>query len=402
MPIGQTFYDPPITYADPVSGRPIRRLTYHRGHSNHPYFTDPCWFNGGRSFVFVSDREGRSNLFRYDLDDGKITQLTDLSGDNIENERVFDHRPQGAYSDANGRDYYWWQNVLYELDLDTLVQRTVYEAPLDQVLGIHAITSADGRYICNAMRPFVESAAPTLEYPYFKFPELFPAQPLTQIIRVEVATGAMTVIHEDRRFITHVNLSPTRPDLLTFCHEGPWDKVQQRIWGLNIESGDCWKIRPQDDGQFSIGHEYWFADGERIGYHGRPRPGAGAEHMFGHCRWDNSDPVEVRFPFHSVHFASLGADLIVGDGTAASTFSAQGAAQPYIQLFRWDGTQYTGPKILALHRCTFNHQHSHCHPRFTPDGESVLYVSDATGYANMYLVPVGDFDDLPDLADAPG
>jgi oligogalacturonide lyase len=52
---------------------------------------------------------------------------------------------------------------------------------------------------------------------------------------------------------------------------------------------------------------------------------------------------------------------------------------------------------LAYHRSTFNNQHAHCHPRFTPDGKAVLYTSDLTAYSNMYLVEVGVFDELPDL-----
>ena len=41
------------------------------------YYTDPCWLNDNRSFVSTSDRENQSNLFRYDLDTGLITQITD-------------------------------------------------------------------------------------------------------------------------------------------------------------------------------------------------------------------------------------------------------------------------------------------------------------------------------------
>ena len=406
MAKGQIYDDGAFSYVDSGSGRMVHRLTNYRGHSNHLYFTDPCWANGGRSFVFVSDRDGTSNLFRYDFPEGyasggTITQLTDLSGKNIENERVFDHRPQGAYSEANGRYYYWWCNVLHELDVDTLVERTVYEADPQKVLGIHSTTSADGRFICNAMRDRIESDAPELEYPYFKFPELHPSRPLTQIIRVEVATGVADVIHEDQRFITHVNFSPTLPDILTFCHEGPWDQVEQRIWGLNIATGEAWKIRPQTDQRYSIGHEYWFADGVHVGYHGMPRPGAdeGEAHVYGYASWDNAERFETRFPFHSTHFAGNDADLLVGDGTPAIPTGAKWnvSSQPYIQLFRRDGADYVGPKLLATHRCTFNHQHSHCHPRFTPDGTHVMYVTDATGYANIYTVEVGDFDALPDV-----
>ena len=75
---GKIFHDTPFTYTDQYSGREIRRLTDYLGHSHHFYFTDPCWFNGNRSLVFCSDRENRTNLFRYDLDTGTITQMTDL------------------------------------------------------------------------------------------------------------------------------------------------------------------------------------------------------------------------------------------------------------------------------------------------------------------------------------
>ncbi|MFN2285964.1 MAG: oligogalacturonate lyase family protein, partial [Anaerolineae bacterium] len=202
-------------------------------------------------------------------------------------------------------------------------------------------------------------------------------------------------IHEDRRYMGHVNTSPALPDILTFCHEGPWNWIDQRIWGLNVQTGETWKIRPQH-GDYSIGHEYWFADGVHIGYHGRPRDESG-KHVFGHIKWDNSDWVEDHFPFHSTHFHSLDEKLIVGDGTAAFVFTSESTARPYIQLFKWDGGRYVGPRILAYHRSTFNNQHAHCHPRFTPDGKAVLYTSDLTAYSNMYLVEIGDFEDLPEL-----
>ena len=383
--------DASFSYTDRASGRTVRQLTTYRGHSSHPYFTDPCWFNDGRSFVFTSDRDGASNVYRYDIDDGAVRRLSDLTGVHKENERVFDYRPQPMYSAANDRAYYWWRNTLFELDVETGAERTVYTAPENVLLGIHAATSADGKYICTAMRDRVESKAPSLEYPYHKFPELMRARPKTAIIRIEVATGACETIHEEEQFITHVNHSPTLPNVLTFCHEGHWEHIEQRIWGLDITTGKRWKIRDQSDRRYTVGHEYWFADGERIGYHGRPRSGAADEHVYGFARWDGSDVTEVTFPYHSNHFASADEKVIVGDGTPVRV----SLDTPYIMLYARDGERFTEPRVLAEHRCTFNHQHSHCHPRFTPDGRSILFVSDATGYAQLYLVEIGAIEELP-------
>ena len=80
-------------------------------------------------------------------------------------------------------------------------------------------------------------------------------------------------------------------------------------------------------------------------------------------------------------------------------FSHQGDAQPYIQLFGRNGDGYDEARILAYHRSTFNDQHAHPHPRFTPDGRFVLYSSDLSRYANIYLVEVGDVSDLPRLSE---
>lgn len=392
---GRVYQDEIFRYEDPYSEREITRLTSYLGHSNHFYFTDPCWFNNGRSLIFMSDREGQSNLFRYDLDDGRITQMTDLKGPG---------KARGCISTVNNANYFWWQGQMIELDLDTLEERVIWELPPGMVPDNRANPTADGRYLCSRLMEDIAQARPTIDFAYSRFREHFHARPLSQIIRVEIATGQMEIIHEDRCYIGHINTSPSLPDVLTFCHEGPWHLVEQRIWGLNIASGETWKIRDQDDGKnLAIGHEYWFADGERIGYHGRPRIDDRTadrplgDHIFGHIQWDNSDPVEVHFPFHSGHFHSLDERIIVGDGTPAQAGNRWKDSQPFIQLFKWDGEQYIGPRILAYHRSTFNNQHAHPHPRFTPDGQHVLYSSDLTDYSNMYLVEVGAFEDLPEL-----
>jgi oligogalacturonide lyase len=377
---------------DPESGREIVRLTDYLGHSNHLYFTDPCWIVDNESMVFTSDRENQSNLFRYDLDDNVITQLSDLEGGG---------RPSGCFSKVNGAHYFWWHGELIELDVETLEERVIAREPEGMSAGGRASPTADGRYICTRVMERPGQEAPQISYSYSRFHEFFHAEPFTQIVRVEVATGEIKVIHEDHCYIGHINTSPVLSEIMTFCHEGPWHLVDQRIWGLNIQTGEVWKIRDQEGQNVAVGHEYWFADGKRIGYHGRSREGAGGadgdSHIFGWIYWDNSEHLEVNFPFHSSHFHSLDETMIVGDGTPAFVFSSDSEARPYIQLFKWDGERYVGPRILAYHRSTFNNQHAHPHPRFTPDGKAVLYSSDLTSYSNIYLADIGDFESLPPL-----
>lgn len=381
----RVYDDPKFTYADTYSNRNVQRLTDHLGHSNHFYFTDPCWFNNNQSFVFTSQRENSGNLFRYDLDDGKITQISDLNTKG---------RPGGIVSEINNAIYFWHGRQLIELNLETLAERVILEQEGNMAPRGRANPTADGKYICTHLQEDIPEDGPSISFAYSRFVEFFEKKPFSQIVRIEIKTGKLDVIHEDNRYLGHVNTSPSQANILTYCHEGPWHRIDQRIWGLDNQTGETWKIRDQEGQNIRVGHEYWFADGEHIGYHGSPREGSG-DHVFGLIKYDNTDHREVNFPFHSTHFHSLDETMMVGDGNRVGSHNAK----PFIQLFKWDGEQYIGPKILSYHRSTFNDQHAHCHPRFTPDGKSILYSSDLTSYANMYLVEIGDFDTLPDLTE---
>jgi len=45
----------------------------------------------------------------------------------------------------------------------------------------------------------------------------------------------------------------------------------------------------------------------------------------------------------------------------------------------------------------FKTQVLHVHPRIAPDGKTVVYTSDRTGYGQLYEVEIGDVDELPVL-----
>ena len=66
--------------------------------------------------------------------------------------------------------------------------------------------------------------------------------------------GEPETLWEEDCWIGHINTSPHDPSLLTFCHEGPWSQVDNRIWGLDADAKRAWKIRAADDASF-VGHE---------------------------------------------------------------------------------------------------------------------------------------------------
>jgi oligogalacturonide lyase len=198
---------------------------------------------------------------------------------------------------------------------------------------------------------------------------------------VAVDGSGGSVVFEEQYWIGHVNTSPTQPHLLTFCHEGPWNKVDQRIWGFSLQTGNAWMIRPIGPDEI-VGHEYWYADGVHIGYHGRNAQG---KHILGHIQFDNTDQVEAEFPGVTGHIFSLDEKRIVGDGGKV------------IRTWEWQDGKYLGPRLLCRHDSSMNIQQTHPHPRISPDGSYVIFSSDRSGYGNIYRVPLASFENLPEI-----
>jgi oligogalacturonide lyase len=366
-------------FTDRLTGAAIRQLTRYKGHSNHLYFTNPGWYDGGRRMVFQSDRENRTNLFSIELATGGITQISETDGGAMQSMYLNPTRDEG---------YFWCGPEVRAIDLHSGEERTLHAIEPDWNHSNISVT-ADGRYVCTADREPVDLPFEVeIRTGYVGFPETFKARPRCRIWRIPIDGGTAEVVHEEPCWIGHVNTSPTDPDLLSFCHEGPWERVDQRMWGLRPSEGKAWKIRPEQPGE-AIGHEYWLADGQTLGYHGRTAAGE----VFGFIRHDNTEQVEAPFPTGSQHFHSNDRSLIIGDG--------HGGRTPYILLWTFDGQAFSEPRVLCIHRCSRHIQRTHVHPRLTPDGTQVVYTSDHTGYGQVHLVDVPErIESLPTIDEA--
>ena len=278
---------------DRRTGVPVTQLTNYKGHSHHFYFTNPGWFSNGQKLLFSSDRENRTNLFSVDLRDYTIQQLTDLEPVPLPREVEFF---RACKNPVKEEAYFWHDRELKAFNLVTNDIRTIYE--LEDGWNISMSNcSADGKYVYfGTWEDLSHLFEVDLLRGYVGFAETWEAKPLSRIIKVAADGSSSEVVFEENYWIGHVNTSPTRPELLTFCHEGPWDKVDNRIWCLNSETKEVWKIRPRTHPDERVGHEYWYFDGETIGFHGS-RPDGSA--FLGHVRYDNSGLVERDFSSHT-------------------------------------------------------------------------------------------------------
>ena len=132
-----------------------------------------------------------------------------------------------------------------------------------------------------------------------------------------------------------------------------------------------------------IGHEFWHADGEHVGYHGSRPDGL---RIIGHVRFDDIECHDAVSPYYVQHVHCNTPDRMVGDGS-------QGGA--FVRLFQRNGCGYGEPRALCEHRCAAHFQQAHVHPRFSPDGETVVFTSNRTGYCQVYEVRVPPIESLP-------
>jgi oligogalacturonide lyase len=371
------------TSKDQQTGVEVAQLTNYPGDSHHFYFTNPGWYDGDRKLLFSSARDNRTNLHGLDLATGEIEQLTDLEPVPLPREVEF---LRACKNPAREEAYFWHDRDLFALDLRTKQTRRLHQIEAGWCQSM-TNCAADGRHVYFGIWEDQSSKFRVdLLRGYVGFKETFAAHPLSKIVQVAVDNGQARTVWEEKHWIGHVNTSPTQRHLLTFCHEGPWNLVDQRIWGLDAESGKVWKIRPTT-GKETVGHEYWYADGLRIGYHGADARG---QPMIGRIRHDGEDRFEASFPLQAsggCHIFSNDEKLIVGD------------AGGVIQLWRYDGNAYEKPRVLCRHDSTMRIQQAHPHPRISPDGRYVIFTSDRSGHCNLYKVNLVEFDSLP-LADA--
>ena len=376
-------------YTDRHTGAKVVRLTSNFSNSNHLYFTNNSFYDRGNRIVFSSERNNSQNLYSLDLENGEIEQLTNFGGCDYPGRNSF-LLSFVDYSTAKCAFYH--NDILKCLDIKTGEITELCHIP--EGYGRHIISiGADGKHVYTSFHQDVSSIrrGNTLQ-------DTFDAHPHSMVMQISIDGSKSKVIFEEDNFIAHVNASPTDPDKLTFCHEGYWDMIDHRLWGLNIRSGDVHKIhicKPKE----AIGHEYWYADGKRIGYHGvlnSYRTGPGDENLHGDrqlgaVNFDGTNDKSFEFPFHTGHIFSNDETLIVGDGDRIGRF---------IRLWKLEKDGYGAPRALCLHNCSFKMQTSHVHPRLTPDGKAVLYTSDESGYNQVYLVRIPDnVYDLPLLSE---
>ncbi len=135
------------------------------------------------------------------------------------------------------------------------------------------------------------------------------------IYTVNTKTGEFKVIHRENDWTNHLQCSPTDPQQILFCHEGPWH-FNDRTWTVRADDGKPARLLHERTMNMEIeGHEFFSADGKMVWYDLQtPRSTVfwlgGVDLTTGHRTWYN-----LQRPEWSVHYnVSRDGKLFAGDG----------------------------------------------------------------------------------------
>lgn len=384
--IGTVYPSEKRIYTDEKSGAQITQLT-NQGINYHFYFTENSFDLDGKTIYFLSNREHEGteicNLFKMDLNSGEMVQLTD-DPLGVEVGRIT-KTPDGEYV------AYVTGSQLRLYNTKTGENKLLYEEKNHMLLQ-NLSFSCDKQWIGFNRNEDVD-ALPDGGPNYAGFKEKMFATKDGRISVIRLDGSEFHDVFRDTHWLSHFQFSPDDPDIAMFCHEGPWNYVQQRIWMINMNTGDIWPCFRQTEDD-CVGHEFWAQNGDVIfdnrrgGHDGTISNSKSqvyaSEHVsteipyFGFAHKDGKVYRKINMPFYCNHYFANG-DLSMFVGDAVDDILLIQPAE--------DGTAKM--KVLAHHNTTWHYQRSHCHPTFSWDGRKLLYAADTDEWHdNLFLVDV--------------
>jgi oligogalacturonide lyase len=280
--------------------------------------------------------------------------------------------------------YYQKKDSVFVSNIDTKKSRLVFVFPSD-FKGSISTLNADETMLAGG-RASDEQKAILKQYPEKSqfFNRIFDAHLLNQLFTINIKTGELKKIHEEKTWLGHIQFSPTMPNLLMFCHEGPWHKVD-RIWTIDVKTGVVQLMHKRSMDNEIAGHEFFSPDGKTIWFDLQvPR----SENFFlaGSSVKDHS---EIRYRMTrdewSIHFnVTLDQKLFAGDGGDAGQV-AKAKDGMWIYLFRPNGDHFDSERLVNM---KYHGYKLEPNVHFSPDGKWVIFRANFEGVEKVYAVEI--------------
>ncbi|MBI3434860.1 MAG: PD40 domain-containing protein [Proteobacteria bacterium] len=367
MARARTYRGEATRLVDRLSGRGIRRVTAHASIHHHPFFFVPAYDRAMRRLIFVSHRTGAPQIFFEDRASGDLVQATDCA----------DLAEWSIYPSADGRFVYFTAGTgAWRVDLGSLAEEQLADFGDAEMRERGMVGAAMGTTALSASGDWW--AVPVR------------VGTLTRFILIDTRRKSSTIILE-RDTLGHPQFCPDDEDLILYA--GP---LTDRVWVTDRSGARNRRLYARTDKWQWVTHEVWMPGARAIAFvdwpHGMRRVDVDdgsvrvlTQFPAWHAAPDSAGTrlvCDTNFPDRGLHILSLATPSTATQDRflCASEATSEGA--------HWGGRfPYNDGPVAVEAR-----QHTHPHPRFSPDNSRIVFTSDRDGHAQIYEIELAGID----------
>ncbi len=380
----------PNEWIDESTGYRIIRLTRRPGNNmsfyfhNNPFVDNKMIFYG-TDFLITNKNDSvkqetgnvpasNKQLYSVDLKNLKVEQLTyqtsPMNGEIV--------APKGKLV------YYQIKDSVFSTTIETKETKLVYVFPADFKANITTVNSDEtllaGAWNSDKEKELFRNNPNKSSY----FNLIYEAREPRTLFTVNVKTGELKKLFTDSAWLNHVQFSSTQPEILMFCHEGPWHKVD-RIWTININTRQVKLMHKRTMDMEIAGHEWFAPDGKTIWFDlQQPRSVtfyvAGVNVLTGEER-----KFALKRDEWSIHFnITPDQKLFAGDGGDPGQV-AKAKDGRWIYLFTPEGEGFKSERLVDMKNHNYRLEPN---VHFSPDGKWVIFRANFEGHTDVYAVEI--------------
>ena len=379
----------PDEWIDKSTGHKIIRLTRMEGSNYSFYFHNNPFIGNKMVFYNTSPQKQEEQAAKVEISNisakGRQIYWVDLK--TLKIEQLSNHKTAmgGEIVSAKTKEVFFQvKDSVFSVNVDTKKETLVYVFP-DDFKGSITAVNADGTLLGGAKSSDEEKEL-FKKYPnkssYFNI--IYEAKLPRTLFTINTKTKQLDKVHSDTAWLNHVQFSATDPNLLMFCHEGPWHKVN-RIWTIDVKTKKITQIHKRIMDMEIAGHEWSSADGKIIWYD-LQQPRSTTFFIEGHnVKTGEKTKYELQRDEWSIHFNSTKDDkLFCGDGGDPGQV-ARAKDGMWVYLFTPSGDKFISEKLVNMK----NHKYSlEPNVHFSPDEKWVIFRANFEGETNVYAVEI--------------
>ena len=366
----------PETWIDATTHHTVIRLTNKPGNNASFYFHNNP-FVGNKMVFYSTDSTNGHQLYTVDLNTRKLEQVTHQASP-----------MNGEIVAAKGHNvYYQIKDSVFVTNIDSRQTKLVYVFPASFKASITTVNANEtllaGYRSSDAEREIYRLNPEKHDY----FNKIYEAHLPRTLFVIDINGKQLKPIFTDSAWLNHVQFSSTDPNLLMFCHEGPWHKVD-RIWTIDVRDANKGKVQLMHkrtmDNEIA-GHEWFSSDGKTIWFDLQlPR---GTNFYIGGVNVKTGEEKKYKLDRNewSVHFTtSPDQKLFAGDGGDPGQV-AKAPDGMYIYLFTPEGDHFKATKLVNM---KYHNYKLEPNVHFSPDGKWIIFRANFEGQSEVYAVKI--------------